>query len=92
MMRKKLFLPMLVLLAGCQPNPPSFSAPEFRTVSAAQRHCPKDSVVWVDNMTGVYHMPADHWYGRIIPGKGGYVCLDDAAHCPKMHAGHNLKD
>lgn len=34
--------------------------------------CPGDTVVWVNQNTGVYHLPGDRWYGRTK--HGAYAC------------------
>ncbi len=34
--------------------------------------CPGDTVVWVNQNTGVYHLPGDRWYGHTK--HGAYEC------------------
>jgi hypothetical protein len=36
----------------------------FRTLEQAQRHCPTDSVVWLDLQRGVYYVPGQRRFGR----------------------------
>lgn len=48
----------------------------FATESAAQKHCPKDEVVWLNIRTGVYHEKGMRWYGRTK--NGAYVCRQEA--------------
>jgi hypothetical protein len=43
----------------------------FATEDAAQRHCPRDEVVWLNTNSGVYHAKGMRWYGRTKHG----VCL-----------------
>ncbi len=49
---------------------------EFQTEAAAQRHCPKDSVVWLNTNSGIYHEKGMRWYGRTR--QGAYVCRAEA--------------
>lgn len=48
----------------------------FATESAAQKHCPKDEVVWLNTSSGIYHEKGMRWYGRTK--HGGYVCRKEA--------------
>jgi len=50
--------------------------PVFDTESAAQAHCPKDVVVWLNIPSGIYHYQGERWYG---PTKhGAYACEKEA--------------
>jgi hypothetical protein len=48
----------------------------FDTEEAAQRHCPKDQVVWLNFPSGIYHEKGMRWYGRTK--HGAYVCRKEA--------------
>lgn len=48
----------------------------FATESAAQAHCPRDVVVWLNLPTGIYHLKGERWYGRTK--HGAYVCKREA--------------
>jgi hypothetical protein len=48
----------------------------FATEAAAQAHCPKDEVVWLNTNTGIYHEKGMRWYGRTR--SGAYVCRKEA--------------
>lgn len=48
----------------------------FATESAAQAHCPKDEVVWLNTASGIYHEQGMRWYGRTK--HGAYVCKREA--------------
>jgi hypothetical protein len=48
----------------------------FHTESAAQAHCPKDEVVWLNIPTGIYHEKGMRWYGRTK--HGAYACRKEA--------------
>jgi hypothetical protein len=49
----------------------------FGTEAAAQAHCPKDVVVWLNIPSGVWHEKGMRWYGRTK--HGAYVCRKEAA-------------
>lgn len=48
----------------------------FGTPQAAQKHCPTDTVVWLNTRTGVYHYAGQRWYGNTE--YGAYVCEREA--------------
>jgi hypothetical protein len=48
----------------------------FKNERAAQRHCPADTVVWLNTSSANYHFKGDPWYGRTQ--RGNYVCKDEA--------------
>jgi hypothetical protein len=48
----------------------------FSTESAAQAHCRKDEVVWLNTNSGIYHEKGMRWYGRTRAG--AYVCRKEA--------------
>jgi len=48
----------------------------FVTEAAAQKHCPKDEVVWLNTSSGVYHEKGMRWYGNTK--HGAYVCRKEA--------------
>lgn len=48
----------------------------FDTESAAQKHCPRDEVVWLNIPSGIYHEKGMRWYGRTKHGT--YVCRREA--------------
>jgi hypothetical protein len=53
------------------------SAPAmFDTEAAAQNHCPRDVVVWLNIPTHVYHEKGMRWYGRTK--HGAFVCKQEA--------------
>jgi hypothetical protein len=61
------------------PPSPSPSPPgnRFGTESAAQGHCPDDTVVWVaSTRSRVYHLSGDRSFGR--GRRGAYMCQKDA--------------
>lgn len=48
----------------------------FTTEQSAQKHCPSDTVVWLNLPSGVYHFPGQRWYGATK--NGAYVCRKEA--------------
>jgi hypothetical protein len=48
----------------------------FESESAAQRHCPRDVVVWLNTNSGIYHEKGMRWYGNTKAG--AYVCRKEA--------------
>jgi hypothetical protein len=48
----------------------------FTTETAAQAHCPRDVVVWLNVPTHIYHERGMRWYGRTK--HGAYVCKKEA--------------
>jgi hypothetical protein len=48
----------------------------FKDDQAAQRHCPADTVVWLNTTSANYHLKGDPWYGRTQ--RGAYVCKVEA--------------
>jgi hypothetical protein len=50
--------------------------PGFDTESAAQAHCPSDTVVWLNTKSHVYHDKGMPFYGHTK--QGAYVCKKEA--------------
>ena len=48
----------------------------FSTEQSAKRHCPTDTVVWLNLPTGIYHYKGQHWYENTK--SGAYVCQKEA--------------
>ena len=48
----------------------------FRYQDQAQRHCPDDTVVWLDFSRGRYYSKGQKLYGRGL--NGSYVCREEA--------------
>jgi hypothetical protein len=44
----------------------------FASETAAQVHCPTDTVVWLNTPSGIYHFKGMRWYGRT--NQGAYLC------------------
>jgi len=54
----------------------SSDIPMFDTEAAAQKHCPNDTVVWLNTNSGIYHLKGERWYGATK--HGAYVCKKEA--------------
>lgn len=50
--------------------------PLFDSENAAQAHCPRDVVVWLNIPSGIYHYKGERWYGRTK--HGAYACEKEA--------------
>jgi hypothetical protein len=48
----------------------------FSSESAAQVHCPRDIVVWLNIPSGVYHLKGERWYAKTK--HGAFVCKREA--------------
>jgi hypothetical protein len=71
---------VLAILFGLTFASPAIAAPApshiYTTASAAQHHCPSDTVVWLNLPSGIYHYAGERWYGRT--NDGAYVCEKEA--------------
>ena len=56
---------------------PAFALAEFGSEAAAQQHCPRDTVVWLNLPTMIWHYKGQRWYGQTKDG--AYVCMKEAA-------------
>lgn len=48
----------------------------FASESAAQAHCPRDVVVWLNTNSGIYHEKGMRWYANTK--SGAFVCRREA--------------
>lgn len=62
---------------SCLTTPACLAAEQFQSEQAAQRHCPDDTVVWLNLRSGVIHAKGQPWYGRTTAG--AYVCRKETA-------------
>jgi hypothetical protein len=54
----------------------AYHASYFDSEDAAQRHCPRDIVVWLNIPSGIYHYRGERWYARTRHGT--FVCEKEA--------------
>jgi len=52
----------------------------YSTEAQAQAHCPRDTVVWLNTRTGIYHLKGERWYANTK--QGAYVCKAEADATP----------
>ena len=78
-MRKADLLPhalsLLAILAGAA-TAAALPLTPFRYQDQAQRHCPGDTVVWLDFDKGKYYAKGQKLYGRDL--NGSFVCREEA--------------
>ncbi len=48
----------------------------YSTEQRAQKDCPRDTVVWLNLPTGIYHFKGERWYGNTK--HGAFVCEQEA--------------
>jgi len=68
---------ILAIVASCFLCAPVFALDKFDNEAAAQQHCPKDTVVWLNVPTMIWHYKGQRWYGKTK--NGAYVCEKEAA-------------
>lgn len=61
---------------GGSVNTGAHQPPGFDTETAAQGHCPSDTVVWLNTNSRVYHLKGQVYYGHTK--SGAYVCKKEA--------------
>lgn len=81
-MRKSLILGILALCLGlassalASPRVDTAQVPQFKTEPAAQKHCPGDTVVWLNTYSGIWHYKgAKYWMNTKY---GAFVCEREA--------------
>lgn len=72
----------LTLLLGlpsvslASPRVDTSAVPQFKTEQAAQHHCPRDTVVWLNTYSGIWHYKgAKYWMNTKY---GAFACEDEA--------------
>ena len=65
-----------LIVAGCATNAAAMPLSPFRHEAQAQRHCPVDTVVWLDFRKGIYYLKRQKRYAQ--GSSGSFVCLDEA--------------
>jgi hypothetical protein len=73
-------LAFVALLAGSLPPAanaePTANITLYSTEQEATKDCARDTVVWLNTPTGIYHMRGDRWYGGTK--HGAFVCKSAA--------------
>ena len=78
-MRKYLFgccIALQVLISGASSGAKAQSLTPFRNESQAQRHCPGDTIVWLDFRSGRYYVKGQRRYAS--GATGSFVCQNEA--------------
>lgn len=72
----------LALLMGlpssalASPHVDTSAVSQFKTEAAAQKHCPSDTVVWLNTYSGIWHYKgAKYWMNTKY---GAFVCEQEA--------------
>jgi hypothetical protein len=68
-------LPALIVAGGAT-NAAATPLTPFRYEAQAQRHCPDDTVVWLDFRKGIYYLKRQKRYAQGLTGS--FVCRDEA--------------
>ena len=64
------------IVAGSTTNAAATPLSPFRYEAQAQRHCPADTVVWLDFRKGIYYFKRQNHYGQ--SNSGSFVCREQA--------------
>jgi hypothetical protein len=75
-MRRLLISLAALVILGCGCALPAAALDQFTTEEQAQKHCPSDTVVWLNLPTMIWHYKGQRWYGRTK--NGAYVCEKEA--------------
>lgn len=65
-----------IVLIGCAQQTVAQPLTPFRYEAQAQRHCPGDTVVWLDFRRGRYYLKGQSRYARGFDGS--YACSNEA--------------
>jgi hypothetical protein len=65
-----------LIVAGSTTNAAATPLSPFRYEAQAQRHCPADTVVWLDFRKGIYYFKRQNRYGQ--GNTGSFVCREEA--------------
>jgi hypothetical protein len=70
---------IIIALVACTCLFPAaaFALDQFSTEADAAKHCPQDTVVWLNLPTMIWHFKGQRWYGNTK--HGAYVCEKEAA-------------
>jgi hypothetical protein len=71
-----MYLLTALIVAGSATNAAATPLTPYRYEAQAQRHCPDDTVVWLDFRKGIYYFQRQTRYAR--GSTGSFVCLDEA--------------
>jgi hypothetical protein len=69
-------LSVALIMACCVTSAAAIPLTPFRYETQAQRHCPDDTVVWLDLGKGLYYLKGQKRYAR--GSTGSFVCREEA--------------
>lgn len=75
-LQRAIFLLTILMVAGGANIAAATPLTPFRYEAQAQRHCPGDTVVWLDLRKGIYYAKRQKFYGR--GSNGSFVCREEA--------------
>jgi hypothetical protein len=70
------YLLAALIVAGGATNAAATPLTPFRYETQAQRHCPDDTIVWLDFRKGIYYFKRQNRYGQ--GNAGSFVCREEA--------------
>jgi hypothetical protein len=73
---RAMYLLTALVIAGDATNAAATPLTPYRYEAQAQRHCPLDTVVWLDFRKGIYYFKRQTRYAR--GSTGSFVCRDEA--------------
>lgn len=76
LLARAMCLPTALIMAGVATNAAALPLTPFRYEAQAQRHCPEDTVVWLDFRKRIYYLKRQNRYAQ--GSTGSFVCLDEA--------------
>ena len=76
LLRSAVYLATALIIAGIATNAAALPLTPFRYEAQAQRHCPEDTVVWLDFRKQIYYLKRQKRYTQ--GSTGSFVCLDEA--------------
>jgi hypothetical protein len=68
---------LVALISTCFLAATAQAFEQFSTEAQAQQHCPRDTVVWLNLPSMIWHYKGQRWYGNTK--RGAYVCEKEAA-------------
>jgi hypothetical protein len=76
-MRRSIIALIAIAACGLLYHSSATALERYGSESEAQQHCPKDTVVWLNLPTMIWHYKGQRWYGSTKSGT--YVCEKEAA-------------
>lgn len=74
-LKRAIFLLTILLVEGGANIAAATPLTPFRYEAQAQRHCPGDTVVWLDFRKGIYYAKRQKFYGR--GSSGSFACREE---------------